>query len=195
MVGSDGKRSTDIQQLYEKIEKIGKAVPAEIFGKILFAILVVEHKRPLDNAAKPLNQARAYVDAAVRLLQAHGITGLPVFALATNGNDGVVLMAWHSETAEKVYLVDRSVQRFDISSPIEVFHFATFLLRLRDHYVDHFKENPDQTEAANKAAQEMAMKAEEKLRAAKAQAKEDGLDPDKVEVHIGWGWWKSAQTQ
>ncbi|KAG7440399.1 uncharacterized protein BT62DRAFT_938077 [Guyanagaster necrorhizus] len=194
VVGSDGKRSTDIRQLHEKIEKIGKAVPAELLSKILFAILVVEHKRPHDDAAKPLNQARAYVDAAVRLLQAHGITGLPVFALATNGNDGVVLMAWHGKTTEKVYLVDRSVQRFDISSPVEVFHFATFLLRLRDYYVEHFKMHPGHIEAAKSAAQEMAMKAEKKLREAKAQAKEDGLDPDKVEVHIDWGWWKSAQT-
>ncbi len=35
-----------------------------------------------------------------------------------------------------------------------------------------------------------------KLRYAKEQAWKDGLDPDKVGVHIlGLGWWKSAQTK
>ncbi|KAK0202174.1 hypothetical protein DFS33DRAFT_1386464 [Desarmillaria ectypa] len=172
VVDENGMLCTDIRQL---CDRIANAVPAELFGKTLFAILVVEHKKPLDDAAKALNQARAYVEAAVRLLQAHGITGLPVFALATNGNHGVVLMAWHSETTEKVYLIDRSVQRFNISSPIE--------------------EHPDQIKAANKAAREMAIKAERKLEEAKERARKEGLDPDKAEVHINWGWWKSSQMR
>ncbi len=39
---------------------------------------------------------------------------------------------------QRVYLIDRCVQRFNISSPIEVLHFVTFLLRLKDHYVAYF---------------------------------------------------------
>ncbi|KAK0487846.1 hypothetical protein IW261DRAFT_1450324 [Armillaria novae-zelandiae] len=163
-------------------------IPFELSGKILFAILVVEHKRPGDDPTKPLNQVRIYVEASVRLLEAHGIIGLPVFALATNGNEGVVLMAWRSETSERVYLIDRCVQKFDISSPIEVFHFVTFLLRLKDYYVDHFTKHPEQIEAANRAADEMARRADKIFR----EAEEQG---GKVEVDIDWGWWKSAQTK
>ncbi|KAK0187659.1 hypothetical protein F5146DRAFT_1060011 [Armillaria mellea] len=163
-------------------------IPFKLGGRIIFAILVVEHKRPGDDPTKPLNQARIFLEASVRLLEAHGIKGLPVFALATNGNEGVVLMAWSSETSERVYLIDRCVQKFDISSPIEVLHFATFLLRLKDYYVKHFMENPSDIEAANRAAEEMAKRADKMFR----EAKEQGED---VEVHVNWGWWKSAQTK
>ncbi|KAK0445763.1 hypothetical protein EV421DRAFT_1734417 [Armillaria borealis] len=174
-----------IPQLSDEFPTI---IPFELGGKIIFAILVVEHKRPGDDPTKPLNQARIYVEASVRLLEAHGIKGLPVFALATNGNEGVVLMAWRSETSERVYLIDRCVQKFNISSPIEVLHFVTFLLRLKDHYVEHFTKNPSQIEAANRAAEEMATRADKMFR----EAKEQG---ENVEVDIDWGWWKSAQTK
>jgi hypothetical protein len=33
---------------------------------------------------------------------------------------------------QRTYLIERNVRKFDISSPIQTFHFATFLLRLRD---------------------------------------------------------------
>ncbi|KAK0221438.1 hypothetical protein IW262DRAFT_1373817 [Armillaria fumosa] len=86
-----------IPQLSDELPII---IPFELGGKIIFAILVVEHKRPGDDPTKPLHQARIYVVASARLLEAHGIKGLPVFALATNGNEGVVFMAWCSETSE-----------------------------------------------------------------------------------------------
>ncbi|PBK59762.1 hypothetical protein ARMSODRAFT_774017 [Armillaria solidipes] len=175
-----------IPQLSDEFPTI---IPFELGGKIIFAILVVEHKRPGDDPTKPLNQARIYVEASVRLLEAHGIKGLPVFALATNGNEGVVLMAWRSKTSERVYLIDRCVQNFNISSPIEVLHFVTFLLRLKDHYVEHFTKNPSRIEAANRAAEEMATRADKMFREA---SKEQG---ENVEVDIDWGWWKSAQTK
>lgn len=169
-------------------DELPTVIPYELGGRIIFAILVVEHKRPGDDPTKPLNQARIYLEASVRLLEAHGIKGLPVFALATNGNEGVVLMAWRSETSERVYLIDRCVQRFNISSPIEVLHFVTFLLRLKDHYVAYFTKNSSQIEAANRAAEEMATRADKTFR----EAKERG---ENVEVDIDWGWWKSAQTK
>ncbi|KAK0209720.1 hypothetical protein IW262DRAFT_1416027 [Armillaria fumosa] len=168
-----------IPQLSE--EFTSTIIPFELGGKILFAILVVEHKRPWDDPTKPLNQARIYVVASVRLLEAHGIKGLPIFALATNGNEGVMLMAWCSETSERVYLIDRCIQKFNISSPIEVFHFATFLLRLKDYYIDHFTQHPEQIEGANRAAEEMARRADEKLQ----EAEEQGGN---AEVDINWGW-------
>lgn len=182
------KKSTGdgIPQLSE--EFTSTVIPFELGGKILFAVLVVEHKRHGDDPTPSLNQARIYVVASVRLLEAHGIKGLPVFALVTNGNEGIVLMAWCSETSERVYLIDRCVQKFNISSPVEVFHFATFLLRLKDFYIDHFTQHPEQIEAANRAAEEMARRADEKLQ----EAEEQGGN---VEVDIECGWWKSAQTK
>ncbi len=89
---------------------------------------------------------------------------------------------------QRVYLIDRCVQRFNISSPIEVLHFVTFLLRLKDHYVAYFTKNSSQIEAANRAAEEMATRADKTFR----EAKERG---ENVEVDIDWGWWKSAQTK
>ncbi|KAK0202211.1 hypothetical protein DFS33DRAFT_1386500 [Desarmillaria ectypa] len=184
--------SDSIPQLTDELPTI---MPLELGGKILFAVLVVEHKRPGDDPTKPLNQARIYLEASVRLLEAHGIKGLPVFALATNGNEGVVLMAWRSETLEQVYLIDRCVQKFNISSPIEVLHFVTFLLRLKDHYVKYFINNPSQIEAANKAANDMTKLADRKFQEAKEQAEKAGTDGGNVKVDIDWGWWKSAQTK
>jgi hypothetical protein len=36
-------------------------------------------------------------------------------------------------SSQQIYLLERNVQTFEISSPIQAFHFATFLLRLRDN--------------------------------------------------------------
>ncbi|KAK0462012.1 uncharacterized protein EV420DRAFT_140955 [Desarmillaria tabescens] len=181
-----------IPQLSDELPTV---VPLNLGGRILFAILVVEHKRPGDDPAKPLNQARTYLEASVRLLEAHGIKELPVFALATNGNEGVVLMAWCSKDSERVYLIDRCVQKFNISSPIEVLHFVTFLLRLKDYYIVHFRDNPSQIEGANEAAKKMAELADEALRKAQEGAESAGVAGGSVEVDLDWGWWKSAQTK
>ncbi|KAJ7093550.1 hypothetical protein C8R44DRAFT_585338, partial [Mycena epipterygia] len=63
-----------------------------------------------------------------------GIEDYPFYCLVTLGKLGSILMAWKSSKKEAgpTYLIERNVRKFDISSPIQAFHFATFLLRLRD---------------------------------------------------------------
>ncbi|KAG7445574.1 uncharacterized protein BT62DRAFT_896617 [Guyanagaster necrorhizus] len=74
-----------------------------------------------------------YTEASVRYLASLGVTKQAVFALATDGLEGAVLMAWCSSDSETVYIVERNVQTFNISSPIEIYHFVTVLLRLREY--------------------------------------------------------------
>ncbi|KAJ7093528.1 hypothetical protein C8R44DRAFT_684942 [Mycena epipterygia] len=61
-----------------------------------------------------------------------GVDDYRFFALVTSGKVGAILMAWKSSKHARTYLIEGIVRNFDISSPIQAFHFATFLLRLRD---------------------------------------------------------------
>ncbi|KAK0218334.1 hypothetical protein EDD85DRAFT_358953 [Armillaria nabsnona] len=72
-----------------------------------------------------------YLEASVRYLASLGITSWAVFGLATNGVRGAILMAWFSEITDTVYIVERNLRTFNISSPIQVCRFVTVLLRLR----------------------------------------------------------------
>ncbi|KAJ7435667.1 hypothetical protein B0H11DRAFT_1755805 [Mycena galericulata] len=74
-----------------------------------------------------------YLVSLVAFYSALGIEDYPFFSLVTLGKLGAILMAWKSSRRKAItYLIERNVRKFDISSPIQVFHFATFLLRLRD---------------------------------------------------------------
>ncbi|KAG7439471.1 uncharacterized protein BT62DRAFT_976861 [Guyanagaster necrorhizus] len=105
----------------------------ELLTKLLLAVLVAEYKKPTQTYAKAVVQAKMYAEASVRYLASLGVTKQAVFALATDGVEGAVLMAWCSSDSETVYIVERNVQTFNISSPIEVYHFVTVLLRLREY--------------------------------------------------------------
>ena len=37
---------------------------------------------------------------------------------------------------QKIYVMERNIRTFDLSSPLQAFHFATFLIRLRAHSKD-----------------------------------------------------------
>ncbi|KAK0199318.1 hypothetical protein DFS33DRAFT_1268615 [Desarmillaria ectypa] len=105
----------------------------ELLTKLLLAVLVAEYKKPTQTYAKALVQAKMYLEASVRYLASLGVTKHAIFALATDGVEGAVLMAWCSSDSESVYIVERNVQTFNVSSPIEVYHFVTVLLRLREY--------------------------------------------------------------
>ncbi|KAK0448671.1 hypothetical protein EV421DRAFT_1900382 [Armillaria borealis] len=105
----------------------------ELLTKLLLAVLVAEYKKPTQTYAKALVQAKMYLEASVRYLASLGVTKQGVFALATDGVEGAILMAWCSSDSERVYIVERNVRTFNISSPIEVYHFVTVLLRLREY--------------------------------------------------------------
>ncbi|KAK0505254.1 hypothetical protein EDD18DRAFT_1399318 [Armillaria luteobubalina] len=105
----------------------------KLVAKLLLAILVVEYKKRTQTYAKALVQAKMYLEASVRYLASLGVTKQAVFALTTDGVEGVILMAWCSSDSERVYIVERNVRTFNISQPIEVYHFVTVLLRLRKY--------------------------------------------------------------
>ncbi|KAK0225382.1 hypothetical protein IW262DRAFT_1355324 [Armillaria fumosa] len=104
-----------------------------LLTKILLAVLFAEYKKPTQTYAKALIQAKMYLEASVRYLASLGVTKQAVFALATDGVEGAILMAWCSSDSETVYIVERNVRTFNISSPIEVYHFVTVLVRLREY--------------------------------------------------------------
>ncbi|KAJ3554604.1 hypothetical protein NM688_g3022 [Phlebia brevispora] len=78
--------------------------------------LVVEYKKPDQFEKMALNQVR--------------IKTYPVFALATHGPLGNLIMVWMSENGA-IYIMEQNIRKFDISNPLSAFHFASVLIRLR----------------------------------------------------------------
>ncbi|KAJ7613594.1 hypothetical protein DFH06DRAFT_1242353 [Mycena polygramma] len=107
--------------------------PKPFKGKnFLLPHAVAEYKKPSDDDGKALNQGRMYLVSLVSFFSALGIENYPFFGFVTSGKKGAILMAWKSSVKDRIYLIERNVREFDISIPIQAFHFATFLLRLRD---------------------------------------------------------------
>ncbi|KAK0193448.1 hypothetical protein F5146DRAFT_382674 [Armillaria mellea] len=103
----------------------------ELLTRLLLAVLVAEYKKPTTSYKKALYQVKMYLEASVRYLASLGIKNRAVFGLATNDVQGAILIAWFSEITDTVYIVERNLRTFNISSPIQVYHFITVLLRLR----------------------------------------------------------------
>ncbi|KAF7366215.1 hypothetical protein MVEN_00498700 [Mycena venus] len=99
---------------------------------LLLPHAVAEYKKSSDTEGKALNQGRMYLVSLVTFYSALGIEDYPFYCLVTSGKLGAILMAWKSSNRKRTYLIERNVRKFDLSSPIQTFHFATFLLRLRD---------------------------------------------------------------
>ncbi|KAK0213982.1 hypothetical protein IW262DRAFT_1466539 [Armillaria fumosa] len=104
---------------------------AELLIRHLLAVLFAEYKKPTTSYMKAPYQVKMYLDGSVRYLASLGITNRAIFGLATNGVQGAILMAWFSEITDTVYIVECNLRTFNISSPIQVYHFVTVLLRLR----------------------------------------------------------------
>ncbi|KAJ7241033.1 hypothetical protein B0H12DRAFT_1250671 [Mycena haematopus] len=77
-----------------------------------------------------------YLVSTVAFYSSIGIENHAFYSTVTSGNLGAVIMAWKSSKSKVIYLMDRNVTTFDITIPIEAYHFATFLLRLHDDRVD-----------------------------------------------------------
>ena len=129
---------------------------------------VAEYKKWAQNDAKALNQERMYLVALVTHLATLGIKEFAVFGLITSGQTGGILMAWQSERddvrapvisytmlpllpidvpLQTIYIIERNIRTFNLSSPIEAFQFASFLIRLRKHtdtLVDLFNRRKDE---------------------------------------------------
>ncbi|KAF8912315.1 hypothetical protein CPB85DRAFT_1181636, partial [Mucidula mucida] len=72
-----------------------------------------------------------YLVSAVVFLASLGFKKQPVYAVVTDGTVGVVLCCWHSAESDTIFIMDRNVRSYDISSPIRMYQFATFMIRLR----------------------------------------------------------------
>ncbi|KAK0193487.1 hypothetical protein F5146DRAFT_384331 [Armillaria mellea] len=109
------------------LEKIVK----DLIGKHLLSVLFGEYKKPDEVDGKVVNQCKMYLVGGVMHLKSLGITRYPVFGLATNGTVGALLCCWYSRRLDRVFVMEWNIRVFDISSPIQAYHFMTFLLRLR----------------------------------------------------------------
>ncbi|KAK0184860.1 hypothetical protein F5146DRAFT_987729 [Armillaria mellea] len=102
-----------------------------LLGRHLLSVLFAEYKKPEEEDGKAVNQCKMDMISGVMHLKSLGITRYPVFGLATNGTVGALLCCWYSKRLDRVFIMDRNIRHFDISSPIQTYHFMTFLLRLR----------------------------------------------------------------
>ncbi|GBE87639.1 hypothetical protein SCP_1103160 [Sparassis crispa] len=154
--------------------------------QLLLPVLVAEYKRWDEDQAKSLNQGRFYCVASVTFLAALGIEGYPVFTLITNGKVGAVLLSWQSQgKKKKIYIIERNVCTFDLADPLQAFHFATFLVRLRRQHRElkalfekekanfRRKVSAEQFDEWMMAAQDVILKAQQAAADAAAASKAD----------------------
>ncbi|KAJ7087127.1 hypothetical protein C8R44DRAFT_991403 [Mycena epipterygia] len=92
---------------------------------------VAQHKKGSDDGGRALNQGRMYLSSVIAFYSALGIEDRAFYCLVTSGMLGMILMAWKS-SRYGMYLIERNTRSFDISIPVQAYHFASFLLRLRD---------------------------------------------------------------
>ncbi|KAJ7476150.1 hypothetical protein FB451DRAFT_1245978 [Mycena latifolia] len=100
-------------------------------GHLLLPHATAEYKKKDDTDGKALNQGRMYLISVVSYYAVLGIMDYPFYCLVTSGHLGAILMAWKSTKQNKIYVMERNIYTFDITSPLQAFQFATFLLRLR----------------------------------------------------------------
>ncbi|KZP03873.1 hypothetical protein FIBSPDRAFT_1055030 [Athelia psychrophila] len=98
---------------------------------LLLPDLVSEYKKQTCSEMQAVNQTRSYLIASVTFLASIGIKDHRVFGLATDGPKGGILMAWWAAEDEKIYIIERDIHTFDISTPTGAVQFAIFLIRLR----------------------------------------------------------------
>ncbi|KAF7979064.1 hypothetical protein HWV62_43551 [Athelia sp. TMB] len=101
-------------------------------------VVLVEYKKHTDTGREnAFNQGRTYLESTVTMLaECLKITDFPIFSLVTSGLTGGLLMAWHSKKTGAciiTYIMERNIYSFNLAHPIEAFHFATVLIRLREH--------------------------------------------------------------
>ncbi|EPQ59860.1 hypothetical protein GLOTRDRAFT_126155 [Gloeophyllum trabeum ATCC 11539] len=120
-------------------------------------LLMVEYKKKHDanHVATATNQCRMYTVAASKFLAHLGICEFPTFGLIGTGSIGAVTCTYtmpapaqvrsntsgatieQTDDLEITYVVEAGARLFDLSTPIGVFHFSTFLcMLLHDHAKD-----------------------------------------------------------
>ncbi|KAJ7935412.1 hypothetical protein B0H13DRAFT_1947686 [Mycena leptocephala] len=105
--------------------------PPLLDDHLVLPYAVVQHENHLDPPGTALDRGRMALVSLVAFYSALGIEDYPFYSLVTSGTVCAVLMAWKSPTRPKTYLCESNVKKFNVSSSIEAFQFAAFLLRLR----------------------------------------------------------------
>ncbi|KAF9525860.1 hypothetical protein CPB83DRAFT_858755 [Crepidotus variabilis] len=117
--------------------------------QLLIPFILNEYKRNSDAIHQAFNQVRMYCVSALEFLASIGITDHPVWGVVAAGNEGAIVMAWKSTISwtEKArlsqvktrgqaagphtnFIFDRNVKRFDLSDPLQAYHFLTCIHRI-----------------------------------------------------------------
>ncbi|KAF9525861.1 hypothetical protein CPB83DRAFT_858756 [Crepidotus variabilis] len=117
--------------------------------QLLIPFILNEYKRNSDAIHQAFNQVRMYCVSAVEFLASIGITDYPVWGVVAAGNEGAITMAWKSTSSwtdpagsSKVqtrgqasgprtnFIFDRNVKKFDLSDPLQAYHFLTCIHRI-----------------------------------------------------------------
>jgi hypothetical protein len=117
-------------------------------GHLTLPHVVTEFKKQSDDEGKALNQGRVYLVSLVAFYSALRIDDHAFYCIVISGKIGTILMAWKLSkqdvrgslssaflkltSSQKTYLIQRNLLKFDLFVPLQAFHFATCLLRLRD---------------------------------------------------------------
>lgn len=123
--------------------------PLPVKGENCLPILVTQYGRARRPLYQPLHQTAISCVASLKFAHILGLADIAVFGLVVTGSVGQVIMCWNDppvkesegltdgndglefcDTRDQTYLLVRNVESFDISDPVQCFHFATILLRL-----------------------------------------------------------------
>ncbi|KAH7882404.1 hypothetical protein F5I97DRAFT_1909968 [Phlebopus sp. FC_14] len=111
-----------------------KPASSKLEKDLLLPILVVEHKRADPRKEHvAINQSKIDAVSATAFLASVGVAEYPVFTLTIDGPIGILSMAWFSRKHQMTFVLDRNVVTFDISQPLEAFHFVCTMAKLVNH--------------------------------------------------------------
>ncbi|EGO29062.1 hypothetical protein SERLADRAFT_377418 [Serpula lacrymans var. lacrymans S7.9] len=126
--------SESSETLSKDVVQLQAAQDGEIDNDLLLPVLTAEYKKKdVTTTFKALNQSRMYTVSALYFLRSLGIVDFPLFGLVTSGSEGAVSMAWYSSKQQKIFLMERNLQLYDISDPLQVYEFSVVLLRIAEH--------------------------------------------------------------
>ncbi|KAF8075828.1 hypothetical protein FPV67DRAFT_1664153 [Lyophyllum atratum] len=128
-----------------------------------------------------VNQGRMYAIACTKFYAALGIYGMPVYTIITEGPIAVITVTYGEEWEDhpfdrkkydvsnvgkegglpqpaskptKVHIIERNVVSYDISKPLGILNFATFLIQLRIEHAPHILDEVGGAEGIKKRLRE-----------------------------------------
>ncbi|CAL1706020.1 unnamed protein product [Somion occarium] len=97
---------------------------------LLLPVILAEYTKNEDTD-KALHQLYTFMVSAVDKYAHLELKDHPVWGVFINGEEGSVLLAWRSAKTDRTYVIQRKIRTFDITEPLQVVQFASFLLRVR----------------------------------------------------------------